>query len=264
VFEWLRPDVELVTDLSPANWFRATLAPWPPRAGGRIRLASYMPDGFESYVRILHPFYKTVYPTPTTYHRWSEVAAIRGVQIEAETSAVNVAGDEWRAVGGYYLPDEGAMPEEACAALVRVLGDETRTPTTCWFALWSGWGDLRGGPGLVPTIPGPTPEEQRETRRQQRREEAALDAIPQISLWPHTGGRQYLLFRGPTDAACSFDTGHGWHVPSFWWPDDRSWAVVTDIDATSTYVGGARSTIDAILGAGDFEALEVGRDARLG
>jgi hypothetical protein len=53
-------------------------------------------------------------------------------------------------------------------------------------------------------------------------------------------------------------------VPSFWWPDDRTWAVVTDIDATSTYVGGARSTIDAILGAEDLEAMETSRDVPLG
>jgi len=262
MFEWLRSDVELVTDLTPADWFVAAVAPWQPwaRRGGGV--ASFMPDGFESYVRILHPFYKTVYPTSTTYHRWSEVAAIRGVQIEAETSAVEVAGDEWGAMG-YVVPREGELPEEACASLVRILGEETRTPTRCWFALWSGWGSLRG-PGLVPTIPGPTQEQQRETQRQQQREEAALDAIPQIRLWSHTGGRQYLLFRGPIDAACSFDTGHGWYVPSFWWPDDRTWAVVTDIDATSTYVCGARSTIDAILGAEDLEAMETSRDVPLG
>ena len=53
MFEWLRSDVELATDLSPAAWFSSTHEPWG-RDG--IRLASFMPDGFEFYARILHPF----------------------------------------------------------------------------------------------------------------------------------------------------------------------------------------------------------------
>src|SRR5215471_6353378 len=73
VFEWLPPDVELITDLGPAEWFSSTLEPW-----GRHRLASFMPDGYESYVRIFHPFELWGGGT-TTYRSWSDVAAERGV-----------------------------------------------------------------------------------------------------------------------------------------------------------------------------------------
>ena len=42
VFEWLRPDVELITDLGPAEWFSSALEPWG-RHG--VHLASSCPTG---------------------------------------------------------------------------------------------------------------------------------------------------------------------------------------------------------------------------
>jgi hypothetical protein len=52
--------------------------------------------------------------------------------------------------------------------------------------------------------------------------------------------------------------------PSFWWPEDRAWIVVSEIDGTSTYVAGTRETIDEVLGSTLLEAVEVTRAARMG
>ncbi len=257
VFEWLRPDVELITDLGPAEWFSATLEPWG-RHG--VRLASFMPDGFESYARVLHPFELWDGRT-TTYRRWSDVAAERGASIDAETFAEQVAGEDWEAIGGNH-PSEGEIPEAVCASLVRTLAGATKTPAACWFAVWSGWGMLSGA-RIVPSISASSVKEQRAHQQAQRATEAALQATPQITAVHGSSGRHYLLFRGPIDAACSFEPD-GWYLsPSFWWPDDRARAVVTEIDGKSTYVGGARATVDAILEADNLEALEVTRNVRL-
>jgi len=47
-------------------------------------------------------------------------------------------------------------------------------------------------------------------------------------------------------------------------PDDRAWFVSTDIDLASTYVGGSRVCIDAILSAEEVEALPASIDDPLG
>lgn len=45
--------VELVTDISPAEWVAAGLRPWGRGKG--VPVASIVPDGYESYARIEHP-----------------------------------------------------------------------------------------------------------------------------------------------------------------------------------------------------------------
>ena len=133
-----------------------------------------------------------------------------------------MAGDEWEALGGNH-PAEGELPEAVCHSLVGILGREAQTPTRCWFALWSGWGNLRSA-SIPVSDPGPSRKDIRAFQRAQRREEAAFEAIPQIAGVHAATGRRYFLFAGPLDAACSFESnsGHHRHPPSFWWPDDRS------------------------------------------
>ncbi len=79
---------------------------------------------------------------------------------------------------------------------------------------------------------------------------------------PH--GREQFLFRGHVRAACSLEPMPGDYVsPSAWWPDDRAWMVVTEVDGFTTYVGGTRDAIDAILTSSDLESIEVPHDVRL-
>jgi hypothetical protein len=49
---WLAPGVELMTDVSPADWVVQRLRPW---AGDGARLESFAPDGFDGYARVIHP-----------------------------------------------------------------------------------------------------------------------------------------------------------------------------------------------------------------
>ncbi len=57
------------------------------------------------------------------------------------------------------------------------------------------------------------------------------------------------------DVACGFESSG--LSPNLWWPDDRSWIVVTEIDGYSTYVGGSLAAITEIVTSLDVEAIEV-------
>jgi hypothetical protein len=45
-----------------------------------------------------------------------------------------------------------------------------------------------------------------------------------------------------------------------WWPDDRSWFVHTEIDSTSTYLGGPRVFVDRLVGEHILGSFEVEPD----
>ncbi len=50
-YDWLPPDVELMTDVSEAEWVVPRLRPWDR---GGVRVGSFMPDVFESCARLAH------------------------------------------------------------------------------------------------------------------------------------------------------------------------------------------------------------------
>jgi hypothetical protein len=228
MFDWLPKDVELMRDLSAADPIVATLEPW---SSDGVRLASFMPGGFESYVRVFHPFLDRDGILPP--RRWQDVAADAGEVLGPGTMVADIAdlSDPDR------LPRDGRVPEEICGLLVGLLRARTSNPDVCWFAVWSGWGTFT---------------------------DAELEGTPQIHEPHRNTGRSYLLFRGPIEATCSFEP-EGWPIsPSLWWPDDCAWAVVTEIDGSSTYVGGDRDTVDAILGREELESIEVDRNVRIG
>ena len=91
-----------------------------------------------------------------------------------------------------------------------------------------------------------------------------LSEFPQISLrmtrWSprSTTVRPFVHhFRGrySIDSIPDLTIG-GWsHTPNWWWPDDRAWIVVSELDAPSTYVGGSEALVQAILNEPQIEAV---------
>jgi hypothetical protein len=67
------------------------------------------------------------------------------------------------------------------------------------------------------------------------------------------------LLHGPLAAIEGFYEIHR-SPPSLWWPEDRAWCVGTDIDLMSTYVGGSKACIDAVLADDRLEGLPVSVD----
>lgn len=219
--EWaptrLPPGVELMRDTTAARWLEDSVGRRPFNSVGHL-----VPDVFEAYARVLHPALSGLYDEPV---RWSEIAAKTGRVAHPlmQFERIAVLPDDPNA-----QPRWGARPRAGHGPLTQLaaaLRPFTADPASCWIALWEGFGGL----GMV--------EE--------------LDDAPKVTI-PH---RAYYLFRGPLEAVPAFaSAGMPWEAPNLWWPDDRSWCVATDIDLDSTYVGGTRACIDALM---SDPALEV-------
>jgi hypothetical protein len=181
VFEWLRPDVDVVGDVSVADWIVSTLEPWSHEGA---RLASFMPARFERHARVLHPFEDWNGQSPPRL--WRDVGAERGIEVGPETTAPELSGAPEPEGGD--LPDQGRLPGSICVALAGLLAAKTATPDVCWFGMWFGWGVLTG------------PHDE---------DEANLGALPKVQEPHGPTGRRYFLLRGPVDAACSFEPMRG-------------------------------------------------------
>ncbi len=156
------------------------------------------------------------------------------------------------------------MIEEEAKTLASVLSDHSATPLGCWFAMWSGWGDLSGASGVLYRIRGGPIAELRMRWKswlestQARREAARLKRFPLLGQ----SGRSYVLCDGAiTDAARFHLQGRRFQSPALWWPDDRSWFVHTEIDASSTYVGGSEALVSRFVDEQILESFEVSEDS---
>jgi hypothetical protein len=245
----------LQTDVAPTEWVDENLLPL--RAGGDgVRVGEIVPTGFEAYARILHPASRHVgdRDEPIT---WSELARARGGTIHPEVQLKAVLGDEF---GGSQpwgeLPEEDRIPEGLRAPLVDVLRRFTGTADRCWFCIWEGFGSWFGGVELTAysdMSKSAMRARPREADRRARMQAAALERIPKASIIGET--RRCLVFTGSIDAVPGMTLG-GWsQTPNWWWPDDRAWIVVSELDAPSTYIGGSEALVEAMLAEPRLETV---------
>jgi len=252
--------LEPVADVSAGDWIAERLR------GPIGTVGSVVPRGFEAYARVLHPVELHDGRPPMT---WAQVCLLTGriphalmqwaaiTTPAAEAEVATVASGRWDdgdvRVGNLVPPTLRTLID----VLAPVTGEQD-----CFHALWEGWGwvdghgvqvtfasdDDRVVPAPVPA-PGVPPE---------------VWALPRLRL----PGRDYLLFRGPLQAAPNM----GWHVstswfqpqsPSLFWSANQSWCVGTEIDFDSTVVGGSADLIRAVLTAPSLDAWPVGPDDSL-
>jgi hypothetical protein len=222
-------DLRLVDDVSAADWIVSSVRNFEYDVG------SLLPVAFEAYARVLHPAHGDGPAGDDVDVTWAEVAAANGRVAHAGMEWVGITGD-WsfmthgRQAGLWdHPPSIGSLPQGQATTLADVLQRFTQDPSDCWFAVWDGYGNDPFPPGTVPLI-----------------------AMP---------NRAMALLRGPISAATSAFSRRRWpESASLWWPGDRTWCVATDIDLMSTYVGGARACIDAVLADESLEAFEVSVD----
>ena len=253
----------LQTDVAPTEWVDENLLPLRGGEGDGVRVGEIVPTGFEGYARILHPASRREGDRyePIT---WSELARTRGKTIHPEVQLKAVLGDEFGQPPHWgELPEEGSIPEGLRAPLVDILRRFTEAADRCWFCIWEGFGSWFGGVELTAysdksrsAIRGRT----READRRARRKAAALEQIPKASIMG--GMRRCLVFTGSIDAVPGLTIGGRSHTPNWWWPDDRAWIVVSELDAPSTYVGGSAMLVEAILGEPRLEAVRSDPDDR--
>jgi hypothetical protein len=150
MYEWLPPEIELLTDTSAADWVVERLRPW---GADRVQVASFMPDTFHGYARILHPAGDRGVDRPGV--RWSEVASRLGKQLHPEDQFWDLVGGPDaelynHPVLGDIEPSSGTLPPPLLRSLVAILSRWTRQHEPCYFAIWDGWGnwwkDAHSGP----------------------------------------------------------------------------------------------------------------------
>lgn len=197
-----------------SSWIREGVLPFDAYAVG-----SLVPVVFESYGRILHP----AWARTGAAVRWDSVAAWSGRTVHALAQFDPLArprGDTIGAPPFERQPDDGALPRHALRALCEVLAAHTTTPDACFVGVWEGRGWLE-------------PRRFRTLRLQ----------LPE---------RVHLVFEGPLEAVddvgwTNFDGSFVREAPSIIWPADRAWFVSTDVDQDSTFVGGSRGLLEALV-----------------
>lgn len=204
-------------------------------------LRSWMPTGFERYVRILHPAHIGIgkeWSTREVSVPWTTVSEWSGVPLHATSHIqdlmVRVDGHDWRRRGeGGSEPRQGELETAPLSCLLKHLAEKTSVPREIWMLIWSGY----GGPADIIGLP--------------------IEVSEQLTA----SGRKYILRLGEILSSeeerqdSLFE-----HPPSFWWPADRTWFASSDIDASSTYVGGSKELIEELLSDPSLETFPADLD----
>jgi hypothetical protein len=210
--------LEKASNVAAAEWL---MKPADDRTLTGPNVASLVPSDFAAYARLLHPAYRKV-----DHQRF----AVRWRDALGTSSEIGPA-TTWQQIAAgprvFEEPSEGNLPNPERAVLVDLLGFHTKS-ALCWFAVWEGYAGL----------------------------EAEHD-VPRAARFEHKE-LAYLLFSGPITAArLSFVAPPAQQGPNIWWPDDRTWCVKSDIDLTSTYIGGGEACVESILHDSRIEAVRV-------
>lgn len=182
-------------------------------------VGTLVPVRFEAYGRILHPAWRA----DGSAIRWDAVADWSGrtvhpmAEFARVTSPINGRSDPAPYV---QPPRDGALPPDSLHALKGHLRLHTTTPDECFVGIWEGVGWIEPTEVQAPGLRLPA--------------------------------RTHLMFKGDADLLDHV----GWigidgrlvqESPSVIWPADRAWFVATDVDQESTYVGGTRALIQALI-----------------
>ena len=198
------------------------------RRGEPGTVSALVPSVFEAYARVLHPAIRYDGDHDVEVP-WRDVAAHNGTSASPcmRWSAVTRGPVDSQPPVWDDGPSEGHLPVAVATRLVEVLGRHTTTPGDCLFGRWDGFGyDL-----------------------------ADPDVPPRLLL---RGGKDVVLLRGAVaDAARNLAPEPHEQSANLWWPADQAWCVVTDIDLTSTYVGGSAACIDELVATPGLEAFPV-------
>jgi hypothetical protein len=220
------------SEVDAADWIVARLHPFARDVG------SLVPAGYPAYVRILHPAWRPA-ARDSAKVRWADLADPAGTRLSASTQF-----DDLRGYAEVVPPHRGTLAPDELAVLIERLGGHTGRADCCWFAIWDGYGWIRGAPAVAEmgpaggSTPGPAPP-----------------VVPASRV--EVPGRSLILYRGPIADAAAWSTDF-LQSPNLWWPADRAWCVCSEIDLQSTYLGGSLALVDELLGDNRIEAIRVG------
>ena len=258
----------------PAEWVVERLQ------GFAVNVLSIIPSGFEAYARVFHPASKVTCTADMAQSiseplRWADVTELTGRTAHRTMQWANIQGSHPALndytklkAGDVYIepPEEGGLPLELAQTLRPIFEQHTKTPDTCFFAVWEGFGGL---PNFICEAPafeiphrrfylfnaplqtieqsfytGAEPDTIETTFMAFSEEEAAL---PPEKLQEQIQTLLDVLNASPPR----------YRSANLWWPKDRAWCVHTEIDLNTTYVAGSQGLIDALLASEKLEAYQV-------
>jgi hypothetical protein len=234
--------VEWSNDVDAADWIIERLHSFFFTTAQDV--ASFVPEGFSAYARVLHPAWRTERDRHIKV-RWADLAREKGVPLRTTTrfeELESTAPMHYR-----QSPRVGTLQRDELEALVKLLAPFTSTPHSCWFGVWEGYGWMQGPPAIA--VFG-RPEARRRSL-QAELEALAAPAGPRVQI----PGRSLALYSGQIEEAAAFCEPPTSQSPNLWWPDDHAWCVASEIDFHSTYLGGAQSLVDEVLRHEELEAL---------
>jgi hypothetical protein len=189
-------------------------------------VGALVPPVFAAYARVFHPAVRYAGDDDVDVP-WAEVAAANATVAHPAMEWASITGlmeffdqaDQSPLWDG--APARGHLPAQIASAMAGVLRQHTRTPDDCWFG--------------VPA------------------ELIAADGEP-LEL----GGTGFWVVRGPVElAAANMAAEPAEQSAGIWWPADRAWCVVTDLDLVTSYVGGSAACIAEVVAQPGVEAAEV-------
>lgn len=243
-----RQVVEWSHDVGAADWIVDRLHRRPVR--GTWDVGAFVPDGFASYARVLHPAWRTERGRHVKV-RWAELARAQGTALRATTEFEDLHPS---ALSQHTeVPLVGTLESDELEALVQLLAAFTSSPQSCWFGVWEGYGWMQGSPAIVELV-ACRPGSRRRLRGPERGgPTASAPAGPRVQL----PDRSLALYSGPIDAATAFCRPPAHQSPNLWWPEDHAWCIASEIDFRSTYLGGAQTLIDGVLQHERLEGLRI-------
>ncbi|MCZ2823504.1 MULTISPECIES: hypothetical protein [unclassified Modestobacter] len=205
-------------DTSAGIWLAESAASATPAT-----VAALVPSSFEAVARVFHPAVRYVGDDDVEVP-WASVAAANGTTVHplmqwgSVTGAMEYFENDDQSPLWHGAPARGHLPAPVAERLVSVLSRWTTTPDVCWFAV------AQGG--------------------------AVITDHPTLSL----PDREYWLINGPVQLAAQNMAAEPFEQSAnLWWPADRAWCVVTDIDLVSTYVGGSAACIAELFAVDGLE-----------
>ena len=241
-FPWEQDWLDLAPDNSEADWVVAGIRDWLNKNKQAGYSTVYIPDRFDAYARLLHPAYRGNEVSGCVPVRWAEIAARNGLtdvyprmdyyhiaNLRISNPEGNMELDSW--------PREGSLPATECRVLHEIAQEFTESPDLHYFCFWDGYGQE----DFIPVLRG----------------------WPKVRIDVGVEVRNYFLFRGRLDSGM-VEQAFWLQSPGIWWPADRAWCIVTDVDAMETWIGGSAACVERVLNHPQLEALPITLDARPG
>ena len=240
-------------------------------------VSSLVPEGFDAYVRILHPADVDVLESGEfRWATWRETAAKHGKDLHPEVHWEDLVGHlDGDGEPGEPWPWLGSLPEREHRRVVEIAARNTAS-NRYWLAWWNGYGigprearllrRRRWFAGrlkdalLTPLLLLPGRREWRHGIHGIAGYESPSEPayLPEGTLLFERPGRHYgLTYSSDPLAEATFEGRPIGITPQLWWPDDRSWIAATEIDLVSTYIAGSDGLVDELMADDQLEAIRV-------